>query len=128
MKAWIIALTLGAGLATSASADPILGTWKTEVDDGAFAHVEMAPCGSKFCGKITRTFTDDGEVQSPQIGRTIVIDMENNGGGAYAGQVFRPSNGKTYIGKMNLSGNSLDLRGCVAGGLLCAKQTWSRIN
>jgi uncharacterized protein (DUF2147 family) len=28
---------------------------------------------------------------------------------------------------MQLAGNSLKLQGCVAGGLLCSSQTWSRL-
>ena len=53
--------------------------------------------------------------------------MAPNGDGTYAGQVYRPSNGKTYVGKMQVSGNALRLQGCVAGGLLCASQNWARI-
>jgi uncharacterized protein (DUF2147 family) len=29
---------------------------------------------------------------------------------------------------MDVSGNALRLRGCVAGGLICASQNWQRIN
>jgi uncharacterized protein (DUF2147 family) len=114
--------------ATGAMAEPALGTWKTQVDDGAYAHVEMAKCGSNVCGKIARTFNDTGEYKSENIGKTLVIDMKPGGSGNYAGKVWRPSNDKIYIGKMTVKGNSLKLSGCVAGGLICSKQTWSRIN
>ena len=50
--------------ATLANADPLEGTWQTEPDDGAYAHIEIAPCGDKFCGKIARTFKDGAEYQS----------------------------------------------------------------
>lgn len=114
-------------LATAAAADPVLGVWKTQPDDGAYAHIDMQPCGAKICGKIARTFDASGETQSSNIGKTLVIDMEAKGDGAYAGKVWRPSNDKVYIGKMSLNGASLALRGCVAGGLICSKQTWSRV-
>lgn len=126
MKPYLIPLlaTLWAG---AAQADPVLGTWQTQPDDGAYAYIEMQPCGSNFCGKIARTFDASGETQSANIGKTLVIDMAAQGEGAYAGKVWRPSNDKIYIGKMKLSGDSLALRGCVAGGLICSKQTWNRV-
>lgn len=125
-------LTLAAGfvlaMAGSAfAADPVLGTWKTQADDGAYAHVNMYTCGSKICGKIVRTFNASGEYKSPNLGKDIVRNMAPNGANAYKGKVWRPSNDKIYIGKIALSGNSMKLSGCVAGGLLCSKQTWSRV-
>ena len=129
----ILATTLAAvGLATlslagAALADPILGTWKTQPDDGSYAHIKMAPCGSAICGKIAQTFNGAGEYTSPNIGKTLVIDMIAKGDGYNTGEVWRPSNDKIYTGKMDLSGDTLALRGCVAGGLICSKQTWTRI-
>ncbi|WP_386682904.1 DUF2147 domain-containing protein [Loktanella sp. R86503] len=125
----LIAAVLAATFATAASAqDAAVGVWQTEVDDGAFAYVTVAPCGAAVCGTITNTYNADGTpYQSENIGRQIVINMAPNGDGTYAGQVYRPSNGKTYVGKMQVSGNALRLQGCVAGGLLCASQNWARI-
>ena len=120
------ALTL-AGSITASADDAALGMWKTEVDDGSYAHISMYQCGEKVCGKIARTFDSSGEYQSPNIGKALVINMEPNGDGTYNGMVWRPSNDKIYVGKMQVSGNSLSLKGCVAGGLLCANQDWTRI-
>ena len=119
-----VALVTGAGMAM---ADPVLGTWRTESDDGAYAHVKMQPCGDKICGTIARTFNAQGEYESPNIGKMLVRNMDPQGGGRYEGRVWRPSNDKIYLGKIDLQGNSLRLRGCVAGGLICAKQTWTRV-
>ena len=117
-----------AGLATAALADPVDGMWQTEVDDGSYAIVEMGPCnGSNTCGWIRRTFNSDGEYASPNIGKPLVIDMVSNGDGTYDGNVWRPSNDKVYVGNMTLNGNSLDLAGCVLGGMICASQTWTRV-
>ena len=125
----LIAAVLAASFATAASAqDAAVGTWQTEVDDSAFAYVTVDACGAAVCGTITNTYKADGTpYQSENIGRQIVINMAPNGDGTYAGQVYRPSNGKTYIGKMQVSGNALRLQGCVAGGLLCASQNWARV-
>ncbi len=120
----VAALMMSAGFA---AADPIEGMWKTQPDDGKYAHIKMGKCGSAICGKIAKTFDSSGEIKTPNIGKTLVIDMVPQGGGAYAGKVWRPSNNKIYTGKMQLDGNSLTMKGCVAGGLLCSKQRWSRI-
>lgn len=125
MKALAMALAMMAG---AASADPVEGTWKTQPDDGAYAHVRMAPCGDKLCGVIVQTFNGSGEYASPNKGKTLVINMVPQGGGQYRGKVWRPSNNKIYTGKMALNGNALKLQGCVAGGLLCSSQTWNRLN
>lgn len=127
MKRRLLWAALGATLGTATAADPAEGVWKTQVDDGRYAHVDMAPCGTKICGIISRTFDSSGEYDSPNKGEMLVINMEPKGGGAYGGKVWRPSNDKIYIGKMELSGNTLELSGCVAGGLFCKAQTWSRV-
>lgn len=115
-------------LATTAAADPVEGVWQTQPDDGYFAHVEMVPCGAAICGTIVRAYDATGaEYASPNIGRQIVIDMVPQGDGEYAGEVWRPSNDKIYIGNMTLSGDNLRLRGCVMGGLICSGQDWVRV-
>ncbi len=128
MKTFTLAAGFVLAMAGSAlAADPVLGTWKTQTDDGAYAHVNMYQCGGAICGKIVRTFNASGEYKSANIGKDIVRNMSPNGTNSYAGKVWRPSNNKIYTGKIALSGNSLKLAGCVAGGLLCSKQTWARI-
>ena len=119
-----VAVVMGSGMAL---AEPALGTWKTEVDDGSYAHVKIAKCGSNVCGTIARTFKDGAEYKSENVGKMLVRNMAPKGAGSYEGKVWRPSNNKIYIGKMDVNGNRLKLRGCVAGGLICAKQNWSRI-
>ncbi|WP_340241673.1 DUF2147 domain-containing protein [Sulfitobacter pontiacus] len=128
MKRTIIAAIVGIGFAgTAMAADPAVGVWKTQPDDGAYAHVKMTPCGGAICGTIQRTFNASGEYKSENIGKQLVIDMKPDGSGKYSGKVWRPSNNKIYIGKMTVAGNSLKLSGCVAGGLLCSKQDWQRV-
>ena len=127
MKTILTAAAVVAGMASAAWADPAVGTWQTQVDDDRYAHVKMAPCGGAICGTIVKTFLKGENYKSPNLGKQLVRSMKPSGGGNYAGQVWRPSNGKIYIGKMTVSGNSLKLSGCVAGGLICSKQTWKRL-
>lgn len=128
MKKLIATAILGLAFAGTAHADAALGTWQTQVDDGAYAHVKMVPCGNGVCGTIARTFNSSGEYKSENIGKQLVRSMVPDGKGNYAGRVWRPSNNKVYIGKMTVSGDRLKLSGCIAGGLLCSNQTWGRIN
>ena len=127
MKTLIAAAVLALGTAGAASADPIEGIWQTQPDDGAYAHVQIAPCGNAYCGTIIRTFNTSGEYKSPNIGKQLVRSMAPTGGGKYEGKVWRPSNDKIYMGKANVSGKNMALSGCVAGGLICAKQAWVKI-
>lgn len=124
LLAYVAALGL---FAAAAQADPVEGVWQTQPDEGSYAHVTMAPCGAKFCGVISRTFNASGEYKSPNIGRKLVIDMAPQGGGKYKGQVWQPSKDRIFMGKMDLAGDRLQLAGCVAGGLICKKQTWARV-
>ena len=128
MKHLILAAAAAFAMAGAVSAqDAAIGTWQTEDDDGAFAHITIAPCGAAVCGIIARTFNADGEYQSENLGRQLVIDMVPTGAASYQGQVWRPSNDRIYLGKMDVDGDALRLRGCVAGGLLCSSQNWVRV-
>lgn len=118
-----LALSLFAG---AAMADPVEGVWKTETDDGAYAHVNIAPCGAALCGHIARTFNSGGEYKSANIGKKLVWDMQSKGGGSYSGgKIWQPSSNKVYKSKMSMSGNALNVSGCV--GPICKKQVWTRV-
>lgn len=129
MKKTLILAACAVMAAGAAAADPLLGTtWKTEVDDGSYAHIRMAPCDGKVCGVIEQTFNAQGKYQSPNLGKVLVINMVPKGDGRYEGKVWRPSNDKVYLGRMSLLGETIELKGCVAGGLICSSQTWTRLN
>ncbi|MEP2784908.1 MAG: DUF2147 domain-containing protein [Pseudoruegeria sp.] len=126
MKTILAAGLISLATVTSALADDVEGVWKTQVDDGAYAHIAMSPCGDKICGVISKAFDASGEISSPNVGKQLVWDMVAQGGGKYAkGKIWQPSTDKVYKSKMQMSGNSLKVSGCV--GPICKKQTWSRI-
>lgn len=127
MKMVLVAAAAVIGLAGAAWADPAEGTWKTEVDDGAYAYIKMSMCGANLCGTIARTFNADGEFKSQNLGKQLVWDMAPAGGGSYkSGKIWQPSTDKTYRSKMAISGDTLNVSGCV--GPICKKQRWSRVN
>lgn len=100
-------------LAGAAYADPIEGNWKTA--SGATAAI--GGCGGSFCITLK-----SGEHAGKRIGK-----MKANGDSRYSGEITDPADDKTYSGKATLSGNSLNMKGCVLGGLICKGQTWTRL-
>lgn len=128
MKQLILAAVL-AFAGTAALADPVEGLWKTKPDDnGNFGHVQIKPCGEKFCGTLVKAFDGAGkEIESPNVGKRIVWDMVAYGDGAYDdGKVWSPDRDKTYNSEMQLSGNGLTVKGCVLG--ICRDGgTWTRV-
>jgi len=123
----LIAAAVLAGFGSAAWADDVLGTWKSEPGDtGGFIHVAIVQCGTKICGNIVDVIGNDN---TDIVGRRIIADMSPNGGGAYSGgTIWAPDNDRTYKSRMSLSGNSLEVEGCVLGGAICRGQTWTRIN
>jgi uncharacterized protein (DUF2147 family) len=124
-------LALAASLlaAPAFAADPAEGLWKTRPDDnGNFGHVRIYPCEAALCGVIAAAFDGAGTpVTSPNVGKRMLWDMAPEGGGAYSGgKIWAPDRDRTYSSKMSLSGDTLSVAGCVAGGLICRDQVWTR--
>ena len=116
-------------LALPAMADPVLGMYKTQPgDDGNYGHVELYQCGANICGAIRKAFNASGaEIPSDNIGKRMIWDMTANGGGSYSGgKIWAPDRDKVYNSKMELSGSSLSVSGCVL--VVCRAQNWTKLN
>ncbi len=128
MRQQILTITaLLALTATATAADPVVGLWKTQPDEGRYAHIDLHECGDMICGTVAEVFDEhDRSMPSDSIGRQIVWDMQPNGNGKYRkGRIYRVSNDKTYKSKMILDGNRLIVKGCI--GPICKKQNWTRV-
>jgi uncharacterized protein (DUF2147 family) len=120
----VAAILAGAGaLPGAASAQEVLGTWLRENGE---SRVRISKCGEALCGTVV-WLKNPAESKS-KVGQRVFYDMAPNGANAWSGKAFNPEDGKTYAGKMSLSGNSLTTAGCVAGGLICRSVSWSRAN
>jgi uncharacterized protein (DUF2147 family) len=106
-----------------ASAAEINGLWLR--DTGA-SRIRFAPCGGAVCG--TLAWIKPGTDTPAKVGQRIYSNMKPDGPNSWAGTAFNPEDGKTYKGKMSLSGNTLTTSGCVLGGLICKTVSWSRVN
>ncbi len=108
----IAAVALTAVFAVPAFAkDPIERNWKRP-STGVI--IKFTPCGAAFCAI----------VQTGKFAGKSAGSMSAAGGGNYKGTLTDLEKEKTYTGKGRLSGNNLNLKGCVLGGLLCIGEVW----
>ena len=120
-RAVLAALAILMASAAGAASGGVTGTW--ERDDGA-AKIRFSPCGGDaVCGFLAWK-RDPGGVG--KIGEKVFFDMKPSGDDAWAGRAFNPEDGKSYSGKMRLSGDHLVTAGCVLGGLICKSFGWIR--
>jgi uncharacterized protein (DUF2147 family) len=117
-----LALVVIAAVTSPAVADDITGVWLR--DTGA-SKVKFSRCGDAICGNIV--WLKPGADPKARVGQRVFFDMKPNGANAWAGSAFNPEDGKTYTGKMTLSGNILTTAGCVMS-VICKSATWTRSN
>ena len=118
----VLALASGALAATPARADDIMGTW---LRDSGASRVKFERCGDSVCGSLV--WLKPGVETPAKIGQKIFYDMKPTAANAWSGNAFNPEDGKTYSGKMTLSGPLLTTEGCILGGLMCKSAVWSRV-
>ena len=111
-----------------ASADPLVGIWQTVNDDnGNFGYVKIETCDDSLCGVLVTSFGPDLKPrESEHVGRTLIWDMKNLGGGKYGeGKIYSQDRDKTYSSKLVLDGDRLKVSGCVL--FICRDGgTWRR--
>ena len=105
-----VAISLGS-IGDGFAAEPIVGTWKR----ASGAIIQYSGSGARFCGKVM-----NGKYKGKSIG------CLSGKGGTYKGKVNKLDEGKTYMGKASVSGNTLKLAGCVFGGLICKSENLKR--
>jgi uncharacterized protein (DUF2147 family) len=129
MKMISLAAAIFVAVAGSALADPLEGRWRTAQDDnGNSGLIEVVPCGAKLCGTLIKAFGPDGnEIESQNIGRSIIWDTEARGDGEYRGRLYSPDRDKEYNSKLVLTGDRLSVSGCIA--IICREGgVWARTN
>lgn len=107
----MIALSMAIVSTSGAKADEILGFWKTAEGTQARAF----KCDNDICIRLTT-----GPFKPKQIGR-----LTPEGNERYKGQITDPSNDRNYRGTGEVSGNTLNLRGCA--GPFCRTTRWTRV-
>ncbi len=113
-----------------ALADPIEGLWRTAPDDhGDIGYIRVDSCGASYCGVLERAENGQGKaIQPDTLGRKIVWNLTPGKDGRYEGRIYAPDRDKEYMSRLQLSGNSLSVNGCVLGGLICRNGgQWTRV-
>lgn len=104
-------LTAGALTMTAFAANAAQEAEGVWVRDDGLARIEFSPCGKGLCGAII-WLKDAGKTKA-KVGERVFFDMIRSDSNSWTGSAFNPEDGKTYSGKMVLSGRKLRTSGCV---------------
>ena len=129
-------------VASPAFAGDPSGVW---LRDTGTSKIQIYKCGNAYCGKVVwlrdpidpatgKPKTDNKNPDAsrhnrPLIGTQVILNMKPDGDDKWKGRVYAADEGKTYTGTMALVGaNTLNLAGCVLGGLICKTSKLTRSN
>ena len=132
------ALAFSLAFASAASAQDVTGRWRNPAEAGDLV---IYPCGDKICGKGVASDTSkpeddtkDVKNKNPELRSRPLNGLEVMHGFAggpktwSGGSIYRPADGNTYSGRMELvDPNTLKLTGCVVAPL-CQSQIWKRVS
>jgi uncharacterized protein (DUF2147 family) len=103
-------------------ASEAVGTWQRP---STGTQVQFYDCAGKLCAKIVGVKDD---AKKSTVGTVIMKGAAKSGEGEWKGDLLNTDNGQTYSGVVKLEGpRALSLKGCVAGGLICTGETWTKI-
>ena len=132
MKQLTLALAAAAtslGVAAPAAAPvPLEGRWAR-----GNMQIRIAPCGQTLCGTVLRA-SDKQKARAEAgsdtdlIGATLIHHIRAVGPGRYTAKVFVADKNMNANGTIvQVSPDELNVKGCVALGLFCKSQQWTRI-
>jgi uncharacterized protein (DUF2147 family) len=114
------------------------GIWK--LNSGKVT-VRIMPCGPSLCGaivglakpldkkgrpKVDKKNPNESLRNRPLMGLPILANMKPAGENRWQGTIYNADDGRTYSSYMNLSGNSMKVKGCV--GPFCKSMVFVRQN
>jgi uncharacterized protein (DUF2147 family) len=118
----------------NSGATKVAGVWQSQ---SGVTRVRVTPCGAGLCGSVVWQKTPSKDVNNPDpakrdrpvVGLQLVSNMKPVGDNEWSGAIYNYEDGKTYHGKVKVNGsNSIDIGGCVMGGMICQSKTWTKIN
>ena len=126
----MLSLSLAAPMAAEATVSgPPTGNW---MNPKGTVEVNTRACGANLCGRVVwaspKAMKDARDGGTPNlIGTELLRDYRAAGSDKWRGTIFVPDMGKSFSSKMvELGSNSLQVSGCMIGGLICRKQVWHR--
>lgn len=118
--------------AAAPAVDPqhaILGVWHNPKNTVA---VRTGRCGTELCGWVIRASDKaKAKVESkgypPLIGTALLRGYSVSGKGRWSGQAYVPDMGRAFGSTITMVDlDTLNVRGCLIGGLICKSQLWRR--
>lgn len=120
--------------------DGLIGIWLTEDRD---SKIEFTMCGDVLCGRVVWLLNPHDEnglpfkdIRNPDpalrdrtiLGLAIFQGVvPGTDARRWRGRVYNPEDGDTYKTFLSLLPNgTLEVKGCVLGGLICDKSYWTR--
>ena len=129
MRKLMLMVASAALFSTTAVANDVFGIWQTQKnDEGKYLHIKVHACESdagKVCGTIVGAY---GGATEANIGKPLIWDMTPDGANAWSdGKIWKADEDEVYDSEMELSGDKLEVSGCILFGQICKSQTWPRV-
>lgn len=128
---WLAGPYLFAGALAAQPQPASHGIWRNPQNS---VHVRVEACGNKMCGVVVwasaKAKADAARGGTDTlVGQRLFKDFVQEEEHQWRGKVFVPDIGRTFSGTITvLDNNRLEGKGCVAGGLLCKAQIWTRLS
>lgn len=126
----LLSLALAASTVARATVTaPPTGNW---MNPKSTVEVNTRACGPNLCGRVVwaspKAVKDAREGGTPNlIGTELLRNYRAAGPDKWRGTIFVPDLGRSFGSKMvELGPNSLQVSGCMVGGMICRKQVWHR--
>lgn len=100
------------------------------------ARIRIEKCGNEMWGTIAWQKEPKNDTSNPNpalhkrplLGSAVLIGMKPVEANRWEGDVYNARDGKTYSSKMAVLGpGTLEIKGCVMGGMICGGENWTRI-
>jgi uncharacterized protein (DUF2147 family) len=119
-----------------AAPQTVEGLWLNDDKKGL---VQIAPCGSKVCGRIVKVLSRDPkapktDIHNPNpalrnrgfVGLPVLTGFARSGNSWTGGRAYDPESGKSYRSTLSLNPDgSLRVTGCVF--FICESRRWTRV-
>jgi uncharacterized protein (DUF2147 family) len=126
----LIAMALALAGQTSPVAPSVDGVW---ANPKGTVQVRTGSCGDKICGWITWASPKAQEDARKKgvnelIGTELLRSYRATDRGHWAGQVYVPDMQSAYYSTITMvDAQTLNIKGCILGGLFCKSQIWRRV-
>jgi uncharacterized protein (DUF2147 family) len=125
-------VVVAGGNSASAAPSPV-GQWT--VSNGQ-ANIRVVDCGGRYWGFVASEQKPGGTDKNnpnpalrrrPTLGMPILLGLgPSDRRGTWSGQIYNSEDGRTYSGRISLTGrDTLHVEGCVLG-ILCGGEDWHR--